>query len=50
MNLRVRELGFKPYIAPGLSSAAVSILQLLRGQVHFGAVPWAKPISAARAA
>lgn len=50
MNLRVRELGFKPYIAPGLSSAAVSILQLLRGQVHFGAVPLAKPISAARAA
>lgn len=39
MNLRVRELGFKPYIAPGLSSAAVSILRLLRGQVHFGAVP-----------
>ena len=39
MNLRVRELGFKPYIAPGLSSAAISILRLLRGQVHFGAVP-----------
>lgn len=38
-NLRVRELGFKPYIAPGLSSAAVSILQLLRGQAHYGAVP-----------
>lgn len=31
-----------PYIAPGLSSAAVSILQLLRGQVHFGAVPLGK--------
>lgn len=39
MNLRVRELGFKPYIAPGLSSAAVSILRLLQGQDHFGAVP-----------
>lgn len=38
-NLRVRELGFKPYIAPGLSSAAVSILRLLRGQAHYGAVP-----------
>lgn len=38
-NLRVRELGFKPYIAPGLSSAAISILRLLRGQVHYGAVP-----------
>lgn len=39
MNLRVRELGYKPYIAPGLSSAAVSILRLLRGQPHYGAVP-----------
>ena len=38
-NLRVRELGFKPYIAPGISSAAVSILQLLRGRFHYGAVP-----------
>lgn len=38
-NLRVRELGFKPYIAPGLSSAAISVLRLLRGQVHYGAVP-----------
>ena len=38
-NLRVRELGFKPYLAPALSSAAVSILRLVRGQEHFGAVP-----------
>ncbi len=38
-NLRVRELGFKPYIAPALSSAAVSILRLVRGQPHYGAVP-----------
>lgn len=38
-NLRVRELGFKPYIAPGLSSAAVSLLRLLRGEDHYGAVP-----------
>lgn len=38
-NLRVRDLGFKPYIAPGISSAAVSILQLIRGEVHHGAVP-----------
>jgi len=37
-NLAVRELGFKPYIAPGLSSAAVSVLRLLRGQDHYGAV------------
>ena len=38
-NLRVRELGFKPYLAPALSSAAVSILRLVRGQEHFGAIP-----------
>ena len=41
-NLRVRELGFKPYIAPALSSAAISILELLRGQTHFGAIPIGK--------
>ncbi len=39
MNLRIRNLGFKPYIAPALSSAVLSILQLVRGQVHYGAVP-----------
>lgn len=38
-NLRVRELGFKPYLAPGLSSAAVSVLRLARGEAHYGAVP-----------
>lgn len=38
-NLAVRALGFKPYIAPALSSAALSILALLRGQPHYGAVP-----------
>lgn len=37
-NLHVRDLGFKPYIAPGLSSAAISILRLLRGEEHYGAV------------
>ena len=37
----MRELGFKPYIAPGLSSAALSLLQLLRGEDHYGAVPLA---------
>lgn len=40
-NLQVRALGFKPYIAPGLSSAAVSLVRLLRGQEHYGAVPLA---------
>lgn len=38
-NLKVRALGFKPYIAPALSSAAISILQLLRGEMHYGAIP-----------
>lgn len=38
-NLRVRALGFKPYIAPGLSSACVSVLKTLRGEWHDGAVP-----------
>ena len=37
-NLRVRELGFKPYIAPALSSAAISILLSLRGEWHYGSV------------
>ena len=39
MNLRIRDLGFKPYLAPALSSAVLSILQLVRGQSHYGAVP-----------
>ena len=38
-NLLVRELGFKPYIAPALSSAALSLLALLRGEPFLGAVP-----------
>ena len=40
-NLRVRELGFKRYIGPGLSSAAISVLRLARGQTYYGAVPLA---------
>ena len=35
----MRALGFKPYLAPAVSSAAVSILQLVRGEAHYGAVP-----------
>lgn len=37
-NLKVRELGFKPYIAPALSSAAISILLTLRGQWHYSSL------------
>ena len=38
-NMEVRDLGFKPYIAPAISSACLSILALLRGEVFHGAVP-----------
>ena len=38
-NLEVRDLGFKPYIAPAISSAALSILRLLRGEAFPGAIP-----------
>lgn len=38
-NLEVRALGFKPYIAPALSSACLSILALLRGEPFYAALP-----------
>lgn len=34
-NLRTRELGFKPYVAPAISSAALSILLTVRGEWHY---------------
>ena len=37
-NIDVRDLGYKPYIAPALSSAALSIILTLRGQWHYGSV------------
>ena len=37
-NLRIREIGFKPYIAPALSSGAIQVLLLLRGRWHCGSV------------
>lgn len=37
-NLAVRELGYKPYLAPALSSAALSILLTLRGEWHYGSL------------
>lgn len=37
-NIKVRDLGFKPYIAPGLSSAAISVLRMMRGETYFGAL------------
>lgn len=37
-NLKMRELGFKPYVAPALSSGALSLLLTLRGAWHYGSV------------
>lgn len=37
-NLQMREMGFKPYVAPALSSGALSLLALLRGQWHYSSV------------
>ena len=37
-NLRMRELGFKPYAAPALSSGALSLLLTLRGEWHCASV------------
>lgn len=37
-NLKMREIGFKPYVAPALSSGALSLLLMLRGEWHCGSV------------
>ncbi|WDC84156.1 hypothetical protein PL321_18150 [Caloramator sp. mosi_1] len=37
-NIEVRKTGFKPYIAPALSSGALSILACLKGEWHFSTV------------
>ena len=37
-NLAVRGLGYKPYIAPALSSAALSVLLTLRGDRHYSSL------------
>ena len=34
-NLEVRKTGFKPYIAPALSSGAISIVYTLEGKFHY---------------
>lgn len=34
-NLKIRETGFKPYIAPAISSGALSLLSLIKGQWHY---------------
>ena len=37
-NLRIRELGYKPYVAPAVSSGAMQLLLTLRGEWHCGSV------------
>ena len=37
-NHAVRALGFKPYLAPALSSACLSLLELLDGRPFYGAI------------
>ncbi len=37
-NLMVRELGFKPYIAPALSSGAISIISRIAGKFNYSSV------------
>jgi len=34
-NIRIRNLGFKPFIAPAFSSGAISILSLIRGEWNY---------------
>ena len=34
-NIKIREVGFKPYIAPAMSSGALSILACLKGQWNY---------------
>lgn len=36
-NLEVRRAGFKPYVAPALSSGALSLLATIRGEWHYSA-------------
>lgn len=38
LNIRVRELGYLPYVAPGMSSGVLSVISLLNGQPFFGAL------------
>ena len=37
-NLKMREIGFKPFVAPAFSSGALSILLALQGEWHCGSV------------
>jgi hypothetical protein len=37
-NLKVREIGYKPYIAPAISSGALSIIALITGNWNYSSV------------
>ena len=38
-NLKMREIGFKPYVAPAISSGALQLLLTLRGEWHCSSAP-----------
>ena len=38
-NLQLRSLGFKPYVAPAVSSGAMQLLLTLRGDWHCSSIP-----------
>lgn len=37
-NFEVRHAGFKPYVAPALSSGAIALIRTIRGQWHYSAI------------
>lgn len=41
-NLEMRALGFKPYIAPAISSGAISVIDCLRGKWHYSSLYFGK--------
>ncbi len=47
-NLKTRALGFKPYIAPALSSGALSLIALLRGDWQYSSLAFGDAYLGAR--
>lgn len=45
-NMSVRDLGYKPFIAPALSSGALSVIELLKGNWTYGSVYLENPFGA----
>lgn len=46
-NIEIREMGFKPYIAPACSSGTISVLEDLRGNIHYSSAYFGKDGSGA---